>query len=91
MDLPDADGNTPLHLAEEMGMYSKVKVLLKLGAGWYILYILASLIDNTHTDPRKKNSKEKRFIHVVAAASDVTGVELQSMLTAIRESQRWSV
>ena len=49
------------------------------------------LIDNTHTDPREKNSKGKRFIHVVAAANDVTGVELQSMLTAIHESQRWSV
>ena len=37
MDLADDDGNTSLHLAEEMGMYSKVKVLLQLGAGLYIL------------------------------------------------------
>ena len=33
LDLADAEGSAPLHLAEEKGMYSKVEVLLEFGAG----------------------------------------------------------
>ena len=33
LDLPDAMGRAPLHLAEQEGMYSRVEVLLEYGAG----------------------------------------------------------